>query len=355
MNRREAMAAMIGSSGALGFAATSRLLAADEAMKTGMGLVIYCLGHQQRARKRKGPKADLFEPLTFLEECHRLGAGGVQVPLGARDEAYAKRLREQAEQWGMYVEGIAGPPYERRDLERFDAQMKTAALAGARAVRTVIIPGRRYERFESLKELREYETRGRRALELAAPVAEKHRVALAVENHKDQRSAERAELLKAVGSEYVGACLDLGNNMALLEDPLDVAKTLLPLTFSVHLKDQAVRPYEEGFLLADVPLGQGCIDLKQIVGMVRGGRPDVRFSLELITRDPLKVPCLSEKYWATLPNLPARDLVRMLRLAREHQAEELPVVSALPPEQQVDRERANVAASLVYARRELGI
>lgn len=34
---------------------------------------------RQKAEKRKDPKRDLFEPLTFLEHCHGLGAGGIQV------------------------------------------------------------------------------------------------------------------------------------------------------------------------------------------------------------------------------------------------------------------------------------
>jgi sugar phosphate isomerase/epimerase len=350
MNRREALHALAAAVSAAALPAAARSATADQSARTGMGLVTYCLGHRQRAGKRSGQIPDLFEPLVFLEHCRKLGAGGIQAPLGVRDDAYAAELRRKAEQYGMYVEGIASLPSDPAALERFDAEMRTAALCGARAVRTVMLPGRRYEFFESLAQFREFEARGRRSLEMAAPVAQKHRVPLGLENHKDHRAAQRAELLRQIGSEYVGACVDTGNNLALLEDSLDVVKALAPFAVSVHLKDQAVAEYDQGFLLADVPLGKGCLDLKAVVDALRQAKPDVRFSLELITRDPLKVPCLGERYWATFPDLPGQDLARTLRKVRAKAAKTLPDVGSLSPEQQVAAEAANVDASLVYAR-----
>ena len=113
--------------------------------------------------------------------------------------------------------------------------------------------------------------------------------------------------------------------------------------------------YEDGFLLGDIPLGQGFLDLKTMVAILRRRKPDIRFSLELITRDPLKVPCLTEKYWATFPDLPARDLARTLRAVREGSSDNLQYVTKMSPEQRLAREDANVRASLDYARGHLGI
>jgi hypothetical protein len=75
--------------------------------------------------------------------------------------------------------------------------------------------------------------------------------------------------------------------------------------------------------------------------------------LELITRDPLKVPCLTEKYWTTFAATPGRHLARTLRLVRQHQAKSLPEVSNLPLNQQVAAEDWNIAASLQWARQHL--
>jgi sugar phosphate isomerase/epimerase len=324
-------------------------------VRTGLGLVEYCLGNRRRAMKRKEAPADLSEPMTFLDVCHGMGAGGIQMNLGVRDEAYCERLRQQADHYGMYIEGIIRPPSDESDVDRFERQVETAARAGAHAVRTVIIPGRRYEFFDSLEKFREFDARGRRSLELAAPVVEKHQVPLAVENHKDHRIEQRVALLKHIDSEYVGACIDTGNNLALLEDPVELTRALMPWARSVHLKDQAVREYTEGFLLGDVPLGQGCIDLKTIVSMVRRRCERIRFSLELITRDPLKVPCLTQGYWATFPDVPASDLAGTLALVRHRSAENLQQVSALSQEERVALEASNVKRSLEYARDPLGL
>lgn len=318
--------------------------------RTGLGLVIYCSRFRRSLLKAKNKTFDLYAPENYLAHCLRVGAGGMQARLGSMDEKSAMRLRASAESAGVFIEGIVSPPKTKRDASRFRSELQTAKRCGVPAVRTTIIPGRRYERFKTIKEFNEYLARGKRMLELAAPVAEKLKVPLAVENHKDQRSPERVQLFKRISSEYIGACVDTGNSMALLEDPIDTAKQLAPYAFSVHLKDQAVRAYGDGFLLADIPLGQGAIDLKAVVGILKKAKPQVRFSLELITRDPLKVPCLTERYWSVMPKLDARHLAGMMRLVRAKSAKSLSNVSSLPLKQQVAREDANVRASLAYAR-----
>jgi sugar phosphate isomerase/epimerase len=186
-------------------------------------------------------------------------------------------------------------------------------------------------------------------------VVERRRVRLAVENHKDQRIDERIALYRRLDCEFIGACVDTGNSFALLDDPYGAIEALAPYAFTVHLKDQAVREYDEGFLLGDIPLGQGCFDLRRMVAALRRAQPEIRFALELITRDPLKVPCLTERYWATMPDVPAADLARSLRLVREKPAKELQQVGTLALEQQVALEDTNITASLAYAREQLGL
>lgn len=332
------------------------------AKKTGLGLVIYCASFRRDSLLKKSESDapgradfDLYKPEHFLEHCRSLGAGGMQCGLGGLDDQARGRLRSTAEKHGLYIEAIVKLPDDKADIDRFDTELRTAKAVGARAARTTIIPGRRYEFFDSLKVFREYEARGKKSLELAAPIAEKHRIPLAVENHKDQRDADRVALFEHISSEFVGACLDTGNSLALLEDPISTVEAFAPWAFSVHLKDQALQLYDEGFLLADIPLGQGGLDLKRMCETIKKKKPEVRFSLELITRDPLKVGCLTEKYWATFPDLPARDLAQTLRYVRQHSSDNLQYVSKMSPADQLALEDANVRASLDYARDELKI
>ena len=123
---------------------------------------------------------------------------------------------------------------------------------------------------------------------------------------------------------------------------------------SVHLKDMAVRPCDEGFLLSEVPLGDGALNLPAMIATVKQARPEIRFSLEMMTRDPLRVPCLAETYWATLAAVPGRDLARTLRWVRDKAAPQpLPQVGHLPPREQLAREEENVRKCLAFARERL--
>jgi sugar phosphate isomerase/epimerase len=161
-----------------------------------------------------------------------------------------------------------------------------------------------------------------------------------------------AALMKSKSSRWLGVCLDTGNNIALLDDPMALVEALAPYAFSTHIKDMAVAPYADGFLLAEMPLGEGMLDMRRIVDTIRHARPETRLTLEMITRDPLKVPCLTDAYWATFPERNGLYLARTMRMERERP---LPVVSKLPRETQLQLEEDNVKRCLAYARDRLAL
>ena len=163
-------------------------------------------------------------------------------------------------------------------------------------------------------------------------------------------------LLEHYSSEYVGVTLDTGNNLSVLDDPIETVEKLAPYTFNVHFKDVAIEEYERGFLLSEVPLGEGLLDLQHIVATIRRAKPDVRFSLEMITRDPLEVPCLTDKYWAAFEEVNGAALARTLSLARANRPRSpLPRITGLTPEDRAALERELVERSIVYARDHLGL
>jgi sugar phosphate isomerase/epimerase len=320
-----------------------------------LGIVAESFAVRRAADRDRG--ADGFhDPLVFLEHCHRLGAGGIQLPLGVRDKSYAARLRARLDDHAMYLEGSVGLPRDRADVDRFATEVRTAREAGATVVRTFMLSGRRYETFATNAAFRDWADRAFQSLALAEPVVARSDVRLAVENHKDWRVGEMLAILKRIDSRHVGVCVDTGNSIALLEDPLEVVEGYAPWAFSTHLKDMAVAEYGEGFLLAEVSLGEGFLDLARIVTVLRKARPEVRFNLEMITRDPLKVPCLTPKYWATFESLPGRHLAQTLALVRKHAPRKpLPRVSELTQEQKIAVEEKNVKDSLTYAHKHLGL
>ena len=117
----------------------------------------------------------------------------MQAPLGVRDEAYCSGLRQWAEAHEMYIEGSVNLADSRFDAERFEKEVLTAKAVGATVVRTVAIPGRRYEQFNSAEEFARSSQRAAERLRQVEPIMAKHRMRLAVENHKCHRVEERLE------------------------------------------------------------------------------------------------------------------------------------------------------------------
>ena len=311
-----------------------------------LGVVI----HSYWNRRANDKTCGFDDPLTFLDYCRSLGAAGVQTSLGVRDDDYAAKLQDRLRKYKLYVEGSIALPRDRDDVDRFTNEVRTAKKCGANLFRTVLMNGRRYEVFDSAEAYRTFFEKAKQSLKLALPVVDKHEVRMAVENHKDLQAPDLLDVIRRLDSPLVGVCLDTGNNIALLETPQETVEVLAPLAFTTHLKDMGVEEYADGFLLAEAPLGIGFLDLSKIVSSLRRVRPDITFNLEMMTRDPLKIPCLTTKYWATLEHVPARRLAEMLALVRAKAAKKpLPRISELKKEDQFQREDDNVRQCLHYA------
>lgn len=335
MTRREFAAVAIG-----GFASAAT---ADPPAAANLGLLIYSYG--RRAKAEPG----FADPARFLRFARDRGANAVQVPLGIRPANEADAVRRTADELGMAVEGIVSPPNEEAaDRDRFAAELAAARACGADVVRVVMLGGRRYEAFAKPEDYPAFAARAEASLKRAEPIARGAKVVLAVENHKDYRSDEQVDLLARLGSEWVGACVDAGNNLALLEDPAAAVAALAPFAKTVHLKDIGLEAAADGFRMAEVPLGRGVLDLPKLVAALRAKNPRVRFHLEMITRDPLGIPCLGEKYWATLERVTGRDLARTLARVAAAPKGPLPRVEGLPPVWQLAAEERNVQESFAF-------
>jgi sugar phosphate isomerase/epimerase len=345
--RRQVLAAGVG--GLLGLVARAEPVAKSPAER--MGVVIHSYGIRRSVEKGR-----FDDPLTFLEFCQSRGAGGVQTGLGRREDASAGKVRSFVEANKLYLEGSISLPRDKADVERFAAEVRTAKRCGATLFRTVLMNGRRYEVFDSAEGFRAFFDQGKQALARARPVVEKHEVRMAVENHKDLQAPELLDLVRKLDSPLVGICLDTGNNIALLETPEKTVELLAAHTFTTHIKDMGVEEYGDGFLLAEVPLGTGFLDLPALVAVLRRARPGIRLNLEMITRDPLKIPCLTPRYWATLEDVPGRRLAEMIALVRTKAGRKpLPRIRELSQEERLQREDENVRQSLRYAREKLGV
>ena len=284
------------------------------------------------------------DAMEFFEHCSALGASGIQTAL--RPEQ-AKTIRERCEAAGMYFEAMG--PMPKADPAPFETAMKAAKEAGALCLRAACLGGRRYETFKSMEDWKRFVADSRTSIKVAVQTAERMQLPLAMENHKDWIQEELLNLLREYESEWFGVCLDTGNNISLLDEEHAFVDALAKYAISTHIKDMALQETPNGFLLSEVPLGAGQLDMKRIIAAIQKARPKTRLTLEMITRNPLEVPCLEPSYWVTSPARPASALAATLALARANK-QPLPRIDTLPLDARARWEEDNVAACLAWAR-----
>jgi 3-oxoisoapionate decarboxylase len=288
----------------------------------------------------------------LLDLTERFWAGGAQVDLSqleSHEPVYLARVRARAEKAGLWLE-LSVPSTYLESAEAYAQMAGVAQALGVDRIRVALLYGRRYESFATRDAWTAHETKWRNQLAAIKPVIERYPLLVGIENHKDYTAGELAALLTSLGSAKIGACVDFGNNISLLEDPLDTVRTLAPFAVTTHLKDMAVRPSPDGFELSEVPLGEGMVPLAEAVAVVKAARPDARLVLEMITRDPLSVPYRTDKYWVAVNRPAAGALARFERdVLGKAWNDPLPHISQLTKAQQVEAEDENVRRSVAYA------
>lgn len=312
-------------------------------------------------RHRKNGEGTAEYPLftggyDMAKHCHELGAGGAQVLSGGWDTAYAKKMRELQDSTGMWIEGQVSMPKTEADVERFEKDIIGAKEGGVSIVRSACLSGRRYVTFQTLEDWEAFKKHSMKSIRWAEPIMRKHKVKLAIENHKDWTADEMIAILKHFDSEWLGCNLDTGNNISFLEDPHEVVEKLAPYTITTHFKDMGIEEYEDGFLLSEVPFGEGFLDLNRMALTLRKHNPNVKINLEMMTRDPLPIPYLTESYWTTFGDRSGKDVAKSIKILKENYSEKaLQRVSHRTFAEQLALEEANQISCLKFIRDELGL
>lgn len=295
----------------------------------------------------------------ILEHCHKLGLGAVRLGVPQGGPEAVRAVRQKLDTYGMRCIVSVAPPRTDAAVAAYDTAIAAARELGAVTTQASFTQ-RRYEEFDTFEAFKARFEGHKKSVERAEPVLRKHKMKLAIENHKGWRAAEHAAWVRQVGSEYVGVCYDFGNNIALCEDPAETYRLLAPLTFYVSFKDMAVAPYEDGFLLSEMALGDGMLDIPGMVKGLQQRDPNMIFALEMITRAPLKIPVFTKKYWATFDDayspLPGRDLARMLEIVRTTKLKQpLTTTDGLSAADGLKLEDALIDRCIAYARKNLAL
>lgn len=292
----------------------------------------------------------------IVKYCHGKGLGAAHTSLPADlNPAGVAKIRQQVNKYDMRLTVGVRTPRTEADLPKYEAAVKAASEMDGRVVCVHdAFSGRRYEQFKSAAEYHTFFDACKKGVRMAEPILRKYKMPLAIENHKGWRSGELAEWVKSSGSEYIGVCLDLVNNVSLIETPQQTIDTLAPYTIFVSFKDIGVDFYDEGILLSEVPFGDGYLDLAGIVARFQKKDPKMLFQLEMLTRDPLKVPVFTEQYWKVYDDkspASSRDLAMLIDWVRKSPPKRpLPRTSGLSPAGVLALEDECNQRSIDYAR-----
>jgi sugar phosphate isomerase/epimerase len=293
-------------------------------------------------------------PIRYVEYCRMMGAGGIQAGFTTQ----LPEIRAKLDELGMYYEGNASLPATLdADTAPFEQSVLAAKALGATCVRSVSrsLPGgtgRRYETFTSYAQFQEWEKMANAIILKVLPIAEKHKIAIAMENHKDRRVDDAVAFMKSTSSEYLGTLIDPGNNMSLMEEPVETVTKLAPWVKATSLKDMGVAPYEQGFLLSEVVFGTGCTDQKALFEIMRKHNPKIQATEELITRDPLKVPVLTDDYYRSFPADMRARRDKWMDMVKAKQTK-LPIISTLSDADKLKTEEGNHRATIAWGLKNL--
>lgn len=184
---------------------------------------------------------------------------------------------------------------------------------------------------------------------------------VAIENHGDLTAREMRQLAETAGADLVGVNFDSGNPMWVMEDPALALEVLAPYVETSHFRDSALFEHPRGAAFQWVAMGDGSVNIPDVVELYGRLCPGKSILLEIITgRPPQMLPYLEDTWWNGFRKLPAPDFARFLALVKKGRPYLGPMViggpgqqpdalvAALREQQQLDLQR-----SLKYCRETL--
>ena len=289
------------------------------------------------------------------------------------EPAHLQKVRAKAEQLGIMIDAGTGcicpasTSWGKRAGTGRDAMLQGLRVANqvnARSVRCFM--GSMSDRRTSDNSLERCMEETIKVFRSVKSEAQDLNVKIALENHAgDMQAREVLTIIQESGADFVGACLDTGNPMWVMENPLVTMEVLGPHVLTTHVRDSAVFEHPQGAAAQWVAMGDGNVDLAGVVAMHQRLCPNAAMHLEIITgRPPQLLPYFDHDFWKWFPKAPASEFVRFVELAKHghpfmgvmviedaSSAKKLPEFqAALKEQQRVDLER-----SLDYARQSLGV
>ncbi len=276
----------------------------------------YYLGLQGRGTLRANPAGRGLG--GFIEIAEEIGAKTIEIHnawLTAIGETELRCLRERLEANGMTPVISLGPP-----LEGVDTAMRSALALGATVIRlglTPVLCGARAE-CAAWPELVEHV---RTTLRHFAPAAFGSGLTFAIEDHQDFGSRELMDFCAEAGP-GVGICFDVGNALAVGEEPLAFARRVAPLVRHLHLKDYNAQWTDDGYRLVRCAIGDGAVPFREIADILNGRHETLTASLEPGALEARHIRLFRPEWWKGYPPKAASELGPCLTAARRNRLDE---------------------------------
>ena len=303
-----------------------------------------------------------YDAFQFLDYCAKQKANVVHFSeirfLGTLEDDHLRKVRAHAEKLGIAIE--IGMRSICPSSKAFDASLGTAEqqiermLHSAKTIGSPIVRaflGTSADRADGID----------RHIEDAIKVLRNVRsrvvdsgLKIAIENHAgDMQARELKALIEGAGKDFVGACLDSGNPLWVLEDPHLTLETLAPYVLTSHVRDTAVWRIPEGAVVQWTRMGDGNIGIDRYVKRYRELCPTRPITLEIIVTGPRKFAYNQAQFWEAYKTVPAWEFSRFVALAEKGTPREAvaPVAKADQPAAQ----RQDLEASREWLGKLLGV
>lgn len=313
--------------------------------------------------------------MQHLDYSAKLGLDAIQMSgLGdfeSLEPAHLEAVRRKAEELGIVIDAGIGCvcPSSKAFGKRTDDPaltviqgLKVAKAVGSRSLRCFM--GSFEDRLGPLP-IEAHIENTIKVFRRARNVALETGVRIAIENHAgDMQAFETKMLIEEAGKDISAACLDAGNPIQAVEDPVVTMEVLGPLTVTTHVRDTAIYEHPRGCAFQWTAVGEGDVDFPRFLELKRQLCPQASVQLEIITGRPAKViPYLEADFWKAFPKAKASEFARFLALVKRGKPYAGTMVVAdvpgpRPPEFNAalkEQQRVDLERSLEYSKRKLGL
>lgn len=299
-----------------------------------------------------------WDAFQYLDYCAKWNAKVVHFSeirfLGSLEDDHVKKVGDHARNLGIELEigmrsicptATTFDPKQGTAEEQLTKVIRAATIAKSNLVRAFL--GTMADRKTGIEQHIDNTVKVLRSVRSRALDAG---LKIAIENHAgDMQARELKTLIEAAGKDFVGACLDSGNPVWVLEDPNLTLDTLAPYVLTSHIRDSYLWNTNEGTTVRWVRMGEGNIGITQFLPRFMELCPGRTMSLEIIVTGPRPFNWRKSEFWDQgYRNVPAWEFARFVNLAGTGKAQE--PQPPVPKERMAEVERQDFEDSMKWTR-----